>query len=211
MEDPENYDSYLPRWFIDKIGKIIRISKSNTTFSYFSFAENMLYLSERWMHFERTSKMLASTIVHEFGHAYHYNTNLINDEKVATEIRKFYKNGRELLTQLTDNQLDLLNSKLVAQNIAKLQEIYEGGCSFAELYRYLAVVGDLFASLTGGELGFGHPQNYWQDSIRKFQEYFANSTDIFMNENPILMDYFPEFVTLIKTFWNNEKERTTKI
>jgi hypothetical protein len=201
----ENYQVKLPDWFWDKIGVKIEIMESDKGFSYYDNEFKTIYLTKDWSGYTRTKLIWQSSITHELGHAYHYNTKMINDESAKFIFKAFYKKGIKMTENLTDVQKKLLDARSFFTNFDKLKEKYKGKITDVEVRRMLAITNDLFAALTEGKLGFGHAKSYWQDSIRKYQEFFANSADIHFNGNLILEDSFPEIVSIIKEFWKNEK------
>jgi hypothetical protein len=162
-------------------------------------------LTEKWGNFTRTLKMWQSSITHEFGHAYHYKNRLANDVEISSKVGNFYKNAKAILDKLSKQQSELLDKSNQTASLSALQKEYGNDYTRAEILRYYAVVGDIFAALSVGKIGFGHPESYWDDAIRRFHELFANSTDVYLNGNPILKDKFEELDILIKNFWDNER------
>lgn len=199
-----HYHTTLPDWFYEKLGMKVAIIESPKLYSYYESPPPTIAFTRTWQGVERTPSVCRSTIVHELAHAYHYATKTITDETVTKRIKEFYKQAKETIKTLTEEQKDMLTYK----NFPAHQELFRQNYSDLELIeikRYLAVAGDIFASLSKGKWGFGHPEDYWNDAIRKYQEFFANSADIYFNGNPIIQDYFEELSTIINLFWNNEQ------
>lgn len=196
----------LPDWFWDRIACII-YAKSHLNESFYEVDTKTVFLTRLWGNFPRTPKMWQSSLCHEFGHAYHYNTKLSDDNNIDTTLRNFYRDAKDLMISLTSEQENLLKVEKAYTNAKDMLKKYGALYTLPELLRYLTVVGDIFASLSEGELGFGHPDTYWQDAIRRFHELWANSTDVYFNGNPILEDYFPTYFQLIQKYCNDERNR----
>jgi SPP1 gp7 family putative phage head morphogenesis protein len=203
----ENYEVKLPDWFWDKIGKKIAIQTANANYSYFDYEKNILHISKNWGGVLRTDLMTKSTLVHELGHAYHFNSNILTFDKVHQSIKSFYKESKQALDNLSDNKLFWLKKENKNINNLALQEEYDGVFTEDEVSRLFTVVGGLFEAISNGKLGFGHTPDYFKDEYLKFMELFANSTDVYFNGNRILKDLFPDLNTIIINFWENEKDR----
>lgn len=197
----------LPDWFWDRIACIIH-AKSHLNESFYEADTKTVFLTPLWGNFPRTPKMWQSSLSHEFGHAYHYNTKLSDDTDIHFTLRNLYKDAKNMMLSLTAEQQDLLEVEKVYINAMTLLKKYEALYTLPEVLRYLTVVGDIFASLSAGEIGFGHNKDYWEDAIRRFHELWAHSTDVYFKGNPILEDYFPTYFQLIQKYCNDERNRT---
>ncbi len=197
----------LPDWFWDRIACLTYLKPSLLDFSFYDDEKKTSFLTPLWGNFARTENMWKSSLSHEFGHAYHYNTKLAHDTEIHHNLRDFYKEAKEALITLTEEQKDILKSERISFYALRFQKNYANVYTLPEIMRYLTVVGDIFASLSVGELGFGHPVAYWQDAVRRFHELWANSTDVYFNGNMILQDCFPVYFQMIQKFWQYERNR----
>lgn len=201
----ENYRFEMPDWFWDKMGSKISLKESSKNYSYYDYEKNELYITKTWGGIERTNLMIRSTLIHELGHAYHFNTKLLNFENVSIEVKEFYKEAKSYFDILPDKKLFWLRKEHRFVNILALQEEYQGIYTDDEISRLFVVVGGIFEAISNGKIGFGHTSDYFKDAYLKFMELFANSTDIYFNGNQIIANLFPEFNRLIINFWDNEK------
>lgn len=135
-----------------------------------------------------TPKSRKRVVYHEFSHAYHFRRGLITNDFVDDSIKADYDAIRlqfnETFTELADW------AEGVGKYWNKALAHYEAGEFDKE--GIITMVGDIIASLTRGNSGFGHDSAYWAKYNRHYMEFFVHSSEAKYFGNPLLKKKFPE-------------------
>lgn len=187
----------LPNEFWDKLGTKVDYTVKGSGGSFYSSTTNEITISKKWGDEKRTPRMLKNVVVHEYGHAFHFNTKMATDSFIDPKVKDLYKECRAVLLK-SDNLKILKPEYSIIEGLkSKYPEFSE-----VEIMSMHTEIADTAAALTKGARGFGHSMKYWSNlnGNTVYMELLAHCFEQYYIENVIFTDNFPELHALMKNF-----------
>lgn len=173
-----NIENNTVRSLLQRTIKNVEFEKSQRQHSYFSGKENKVYL---------LNNIPPSTVAHELFHKIDKDNGITKGKMLDESIKKDYENLLKSAEKTGLSIEDMLYSKYpeAFEKKGRLKEEYRG-------------VSDIINGMTNGKvkLGYGHKNDYWENTYKLSKETFAQYGRFLYDNNPDVMkmvnEIFPE-------------------
>jgi len=139
-----------------------------------------------------TDRNKARILAHEYGHAMHFQNEIISYTKTDDKFDEFYKKSRSIFKENYDiKNFDRDWSSL--RYSGEFDVKYGSKYTKSEIIEMYLAVADHIGGLTRGRQGYGHKKSYYNSKYNLAKmEVFAHASENYFVGNEIFKDYFPD-------------------
>lgn len=139
-----------------------------------------------------TDKNKARILAHEYGHAMHFQNEVITYLKTDDKFDEFYKKSRNLFKE--NHDIDNFNRDWKSLRYSGEFDVkYGSKYTKSEIVEMYLAVADHIGGLTRGRQGYGHKKSYYNSKYNLAKmEVFAHASENYFVGNEIFKDYFPD-------------------
>lgn len=140
--------------------------------------------------YTRSAYYREKVIYHEFGHAAHFQRDLISFRKVDGRIKEAFEASQALIRGKEQRLWDRIK-KMTDTLRTKDSTFTFRGYNRYDILEMLGATSDTLAALTDGKYGAGHSRSYWRKNTQ-YMEFFAHACENTYGGNMIFKVIFPE-------------------
>ena len=139
-----------------------------------------------------TARNKSMILSHEYGHAMHFQNEIITYTKTDDKFDEFYKKSRSMFKKNYDiNNFDRDWKEL--RYSGEFDVKYGNRYTKNEIKEMYLAVADHIGGLTRGRQGYGHEKSYYNSKYNLAKmEVFAHSSENYFVGNELFKDYFPD-------------------
>ena len=139
-----------------------------------------------------TDRNKARILAHEYGHAMHFQNEVITYLKTDDKFDEFYKKSRNLFKE--NHDIDNFNRDWKSLRYSGEFDVkYGSKYTKSEIVEMYLAVADHIGGLTRGRQGYGHKKSYYNSKYNLAKmEVFAHASENYFVGNEIFKDYFPD-------------------
>lgn len=167
------------------------IKKEKQSSAYFDPGKKSVFIAKNTDRYD-TDRNKARILAHEYGHAMHFQNEVITYLKTDDKFDEFYKKSRNLFKENYD--IDNFNRDWKSLRYSGEFDVkYGSKYTKSEIVEMYLAVADHIGGLTRGRQGYGHKKSYYNSKYNLAKmEVFAHASENYFVGNEIFKDYFPD-------------------
>lgn len=169
-----------------------RVPQENQASAYYDPKDIKVMMSSNAEKRFDTKRNKERVLSHEYGHAIHFQNEIITYTKTDEKFDQFYNKSRKLFKDNYDiKNFDRDWKEL--RNSGELYVKYGNRYTKNEITEMYLSVADHIGGLTRGRQGYGHKMSYYNSKYNMAKmEVFAHSSENYFVGNELFKDYFPD-------------------